>query len=528
MRQDSKPNFLDILMKRIISVSLLIVFLFVFPRTVTGQTASDQDEMIWTEEDFGGTEKEEEIQTETVGNPAGNVSEIEQSSNVSSDEDDEEFFDEEEKKGVGGLLRFLETSSKTDSLTTLIKRLDTLDYIPFGESVTFKDTIIVNPIFMPFVFDGQVLYDDYKLYTPAWAPKDSLMYYSVKEDSIFIVNRREQKLYRDLQNYVAKEHPTIIKYSEENLPTDIPKQDKIKSRNSFTELIKVDDSSAPGDISGPNKYTPKIKKFVFTASNSLQFAQNYISPNWSAGGNSNLNLIAVNTFEFNYDNKSNFMINNKLESRLSLNSGPTDTLRSIRIGEDLLRLTTQIGLKAASKWYYTLNGVFETQLFKNYEANTNNLNAAFLAPLSINAGLGMAYSTTKEFKDNKYKKIVFSTNIAPISINYKYTRNSNIDVTRYGIPEGKRSFIDVGSTLNASLTFNFTRFISWGSNFKFFTNYKNIDAYWENTFDFAINRYFSTRIYVNVKYDDKVEKREDFDTYFQINELLSFGFQYKW
>ena len=515
--------------KWIFTAGAFIVFLFIFSETVTGQ-ASNQDEIIWTDEDFDNVEKENEafIDTSSISEDS-NISRVEQSPDVLDEEDEDALFDEEEKKGIGGLLRFLETSDKTDSLAALIKRLDTLDYIPFGETVTFKDTIIVNPIFMPFVFDGQVLYDNYKLYTPEWAPKDSLRYYHpIKEDSIFIINRQEQKLYRDLQNYIAKEYPTIIKYSKKNLPTDIPKQKRIKSTSSFAELIKVEDTSAPSDISGPNKYTPKVKKFVFTASNSLQFAQNYISPNWSAGGNSNLNLIAVNTFEFNYDNKSNFKINNKLESRLSLNNGPTDTLRSIRIGEDLLRLTSQFGLKATSKWDYTLNGVFETQLFKNYEANTNNLNAAFLSPFSINAGLGMAYSTTKEFKDNKYKKIVFSTNIAPISINYKYTKDTNIDVTRYGIAEGKRSFIDVGSTLNASVTFNFTRFISWGSNFKFFTNYKNIDSYWENTFDFAINRYFSTRIYVNVKYDDKVEKREDFDTYFQINELLSFGFQYKW
>jgi len=38
---------------------------------------------------------------------------------------------------------------------------------------------------------------------------------------------------------------------------------------------------------------------------------------------------------------------------------------------------------------------------------------------------------------------------------------------------------------------------------------------------------FSTRIYLNLQYDNGVTKNEDFNSYFQINELLSFGFNYK-
>ena len=44
----------------------------------------------------------------------------------------------------------------------------------------------------------------------------------------------------------------------------------------------------------------------------------------------------------------------------------------------------------------------------------------------------------------------------------------------------------------------------------------------------AISRFFSTRIYFHLRYDDGVEKTEDNKSYFQLNELLSFGFNYKW
>lgn len=545
-------------MKRLISLYLILSSCFVFHLQGTAQITTDQDEIIWTEEGTNYIDDPQSEKTNIVNEDSTDSNEVISDSNEIIDENDTIIFDnndtetvygndsisvpetpitsknedeevkEEDKKRVSGLLRFLETNSKVDSLSILFKKLSASDYIPFGDNVTFRDTIIVNPIFMPFVFDGQVLYDDYKLYTPEKYKKDSLSFFQAKTDSVFIMNEFNKKLYRDLQNYIALEHPTIIKYSEENLPTDIPKREELQSSGSFAELIKVDNTSAPDEIAGPYKYVPKIKKFQFNAENSLQLAQNYISPNWYAGGNSNLNLVAVNTFKFNYNNLRNFKVENTLESRLTLNNAPTDTLRSIQIGQDVFRFNTTIGIKAATKWYYTLTGTFETQLFKNYQPNTNTLNAAFLAPFSLNAGLGMQYSTEKQFKNNKYKKIVFTANIAPISTNYKYTRIKDI-AARNGIPEDKRAIIDVGSTINAGLTFNFSRFISWTSKFQFFTNYKSIkDSYWENTFDFMLNRYLSTRIYVNVRYDDTVEKKEDFNSYFQINELLSFGLNYKW
>ena len=87
----------------------------------------------------------------------------------------------------------------------------------------------------------------------------------------------------------------------------------------------------------------------------------------------------------------------------------------------------------------------------------------------------------------------------------------------------------IGSTVRADLTFNFNRHVSWQSRLYFFTTYgKHTIGEFENTLVMAISRFFSTRIYVHVRYDDGVTKTADNDTYFQLNELLSFGFNYKW
>ena len=48
---------------------------------------------------------------------------------------------------------------------------------------------------------------------------------------------------------------------------------------------------------------------------------------------------------------------------------------------------------------------------------------------------------------------------------------------------------------------------------------------WENTFDFVINKYLSTRLYAHLRYDNSVDKHKDWK-YWQFNEVLSFGFNY--
>ena len=58
------------------------------------------------------------------------------------------------------------------------------------------------------------------------------------------------------------------------------------------------------------------------------------------------------------------------------------------------------------------------------------------------------------------------------------------------------------------------------------TNYELVQGDWENTFDFILNRFFSTRLFVHLRYDDALALNKDLG-HFQLKELLSFGFNYK-
>jgi hypothetical protein len=64
--------------------------------------------------------------------------------------------------------------------------------------------------------------------------------------------------------------------------------------------------------------------------------------------------------------------------------------------------------------------------------------------------------------------------------------------------------------------------ISWSGRIYYYTNYEKVQLEWENTFNLAINKYLSTKLYLYPRFDDSVNRKEG-DSYLQFNELLSFG-----
>ena len=159
--------------------------------------------------------------------------------------------------------------------------------------------------------------------------------------------------------------------------------------------------------------------------------------------------------------------------------------------------------------------------------------AAFLSPFSVNLGLGMKYDLDKKFT-KRHKSLTLSVNLAPISYTYMYSVDKEIDLGRHGFKkdpetgEFAHKLSQFGSTINATTTFQINRNISWYSRFYYFTSYDRGLGEFENRVTLAISRFFSTNISLNIRFDDAVDKKPDFDSYFQINELLSFGFNYKW
>lgn len=100
--------------------------------------------------------------------------------------------------------------------------------------------------------------------------------------------------------------------------------------------------------------------------------------------------------------------------------------------------------------------------------------------------------------------------------------------TSYGIKEGHKTVSQYGSNAEAKMLWKICDNISLSSRLFVFTNYDYAYGDWENTLSFNINRFLSTQIYVHMRYDTSTPPCDDEDWHkFQLKEILSFGFAYK-
>lgn len=332
----------------------------------------------------------------------------------------------------------------------------------------------------------------------------------------------DRQVNRQLLNFYVN-YPTLVCQNEANL----------KELNGAPEMLEVKDpptesilNAAQGNLFmghqmlSQDLYVIKPNFWTQTGNGYLQFSQNYISGNWYKGGESTNSMIAGFTWQANYDDKQRIQFENKIEWKLGFITSPGDTLHSYSPNNDLLRLKTKFGYEAITHWYYTLSVDFETQLFSTYETNTNNLVSAFFSPAKLNIGLGMDYKYTKGGCN-------LSVMLNPLNYSLYAVASDRVDPTRFNIKAGNKTENELGSRVEANISWKIMSILLWESRFTYTTNYKKVVSEWENTFTFAFNKYLSTKLFVHGRFDDGVTRDPD-KSYFQLQELLSFGLNYTW
>jgi hypothetical protein len=317
--------------------------------------------------------------------------------------------------------------------------------------------------------------------------------------------------------------PDLVKTTDRQLENaGTLRQDIDKPIEQYVELVEqVMPVPDEPEVVTPEVVVTKPKFWSYKGDGSLQFMQNYVSDNWYKGGESNYSAVGALTLEANYDNKSKWKWENKLEMKLGFQTSPSDTVHKFKSNNDLLRYTGKVGLQAANRWYYTLQMLAYTQFARGFKANKTKVFSDFMSPFNFNIGLGMDYKV--EWLN---KKITGTINISPLAVNYRYVdrtdlaRNFGVKVDRH-----THSLTDFGSQLTASLQWKMSDNVTWRSRIYGFSSYHRAEVEWENTFNLKVSKYISANLFLFPRFDDSGSPDADLG-YFQFKEYSSLGFSY--
>jgi len=248
---------------------------------------------------------------------------------------------------------------------------------------------------------------------------------------------------------------------------------------------------------------------------------------WKSGGESSYSFLFTFLGKANYS-KNDMTWNNTLNLYDGWIKPGGEQLQK---NEDEIDLTSRIGYKAAKSWKYSSEIAIKSQLFNSYNyPDREDVISKFISPVYFNLKIGMDYSPNKDL----------SILITPISFKMIYVNDSSeVDVTDYGIDEGKKTYWQPGLNIDLAWKKDFSDDISYSTKYNLFLNYLDPsddipDMDWESNITIQVNTFISITARLNLKYDNDVtfkvgeddEGNSIMETRWQMKDILSIGFIY--
>ena len=361
----------------------------------------------------------------------------------------------------------------------------------------------------------------YRLFAPL------TFYHNVASSQLNITSNDSDEVSQAIDQalmHVYLKRPELVKVTEtEQTEAGTLRQDIIETP--VVQEVEMVEQAAPmpetPEAAPVDVVIEKPNFWKYKGDANLQFMQNYVSDNWYKGGESNQAAVGTVTLEANYDNKSKWKWDNKLEMKLGFQTSPSDTVHKFKTNEDLIRYTGKIGLQAASRWYYTLQMLAYTQFYHGLKSNNTKVFSDFMSPFNMSIGLGMDYKV-QAFGN----KLTGTINMSPLAVNYRYVDRTDL-AKSFGVktPKHTHSLTDFGSQLTASLTWKMNDVLSWKTRVYGFSSYHRSEVEWENTFTLRVSKFISANLFLFPRFDDANNRDEDLG-YWQFKEYSSLGFSY--
>ncbi len=386
------------------------------------------------------------------------------------------------------------------------------------------DTLLflANPFFIELVYNG--LPFDFKWKTQ---PEYGTLYYGSPASTLStylfkpVVKQTAEEIVADLRQYareqIIRNAADLYVMNFDELPDPAVYESHLIKETSFNRLKFItDDKSFRRRRLVVRR--EQLGPWIHKATGLAQFSQNYVSPNWYQGGFSNVAILGIISGQLNYDNKKSIQWENSGEWHMGFNSIAGDS-RLLSTNDDVFKINSKLGIKAGGNWFYSGTVDFSTQFFNSYNGiNSNTMVTSFLTPVRFNVGVGLDY---------KYKKI-FSVMVSPVSYKYIYVEDSkNVDPHLFGIKTGERVLSEMGSSFNSTFSYPVSKEIQLDSKLNFYTNYQSVEVDWEIVCNMIINRFMSTRISINPRYDTSVILAPGQSAKPQLKQFLSVGFSHR-
>ncbi|MBR3733814.1 MAG: DUF3078 domain-containing protein [Bacteroidaceae bacterium] len=395
-----------------------------------------------------------------------------------------------------------------DSLTALRIKFDSLTA---ATDVNSNESLLINPYY-------------YRLFVNPMLYRSSLkqaMDIRLADDSNTgaLASSSNLKLNSSINDFFLNlytQHPNMVRLTDADLEKEGGVRTDINKKLDYKATVsdKVKKQELEGVVEPVVAISRKPNFWTFGGKLKLQLMQNYISDNWYKGGSSSNSMIYNSTFWANYNNKQKVQWDNKLEMNLGFQTNKDDTHHSFKTNTDLLRMTNKLGIRASGHWYYTVSLQSWTQFYRKYANNSDYIYSDFMSPFESLLSVGMDY---KQNRKNYNLTVV----LAPLSYDFIFVGRHDL-TSRYGVPGRHHSYEKIGSNVTCNIDWKICKELTWTSRLFCFTNYKSVVAEWENTFNFKINKFLSSTLYLYPRFDDAYHSDKS-HARIQFKEYLSMG-----